>query len=134
MDLTVLLMKKLLKNTALFVIVLMAVAVSSCDKADWVLKSEIVGTWRASKTTQYGETEEITYSFTDDGEWRYKHIRKDSHGHTLSNEDWGIYSIVLGKISLESKRYISYISYDIEIKGNKLYLSDRDFSIVLIRD
>lgn len=134
MDLTVLLMKKLLKNTALFVIVLMAVAVSSCDKADWVLKSKIVGTWRASKTTQYGETEEITYSFTDDGEWHYKHIRKDSHGHSLSNEDWGIYSIVLGKISLESKRYISYISYDIEIKGNKLYLSDRDFSIVLIRD
>ena len=127
-------MKKLLKSTALFTIVLMTVALSSCDKADWVLKREIVGTWRAREITKYGETEEITYSFTDDGEWRYKYMRKDSQGHSLSNEDWGIYSIEFGQIFLESKRYISYISYDIEIKGDKLHLSDGDFSIVLKKD
>ena len=125
-------MKKILRNTMLLTMLLVTMGLASCESDDWRLEQEIVGAWR-----WYYEDrdlyEEVTYSFTEDGNWVYVYLYEDVYGRYHSEVDGGYYSINLGHLNLYSNFYNDTYSYEIDIHRNRMYFWDGEYETELKR-
>lgn len=125
-------MKKILRNTILLTMLFVTMGFVSCDNDDWRLEQEIVGAWG-----WYYEDrelyEEVTYSFTPDGNWVYVYMYEDIYGRYHSEVDGGYYSINYGQLNMYSNFYNDTYCYEVDIHGNRMYLWDGEYETELRR-
>ena len=116
----------------LLTMLLVTMGLASCDNDDWRLEQEIVGAWG-----WYYEDrelyEEVTYSFTPDGNWVYVYMYEDIYGRYHSEVDGGYYNINYGQLNMYSNFYNDTYSYEVDIHGNRMYLWDGEYETELRR-
>lgn len=125
-------MKALFRKTLLLSMMFLTLGLTSCDDDDWRLEEEIVGSW-CWYYEDKDEYEEIIYNFTPNGKWSYLYIYEDAYGRYKSDVDGGFYSIEYGQLELYSNFYDRHYTYDLDIRGRKMYLWDGEYEYELER-
>ena len=125
-------MSAVFKKVMLSMLMLMTLVLASCENDNWRLENESIGSW-----SYYYEDaalyEEVTYNFTPSGKWSYLYIYEDIFGRYQSEVDGGYYTISYGRLNLYSNFYGDSFWYEVDIKGNRMYLWDGEYETELYR-
>lgn len=125
-------MEKLLRKSLVIPFLFMAFGLLSCDDDDWRMEERLVGEW-----VYYYEDrdmiEEERFVFTPDGRWSSTYYYSDVWGKRDSRIDGGYFEVDYGRLKLYSNYFDDILIFDVEFRGNRLYLWDGNVELEYIR-
>lgn len=125
-------MEKLLRKSLVIPFLFMAFGLVSCDNDDWRMEERLVGEW-----VYYYEDrdmiEEERFCFTREGLWTSTYYYDDIWGPSVTRVDGGYFEVELGRLKLYSSYYDDIRVFDVEFRGNRLYLWNGDVEMEYIR-
>ena len=125
-------MKKVLLNSVAVCVLLLSLAFCGCEPMAFFLEERIVGRWLYEN--DYGhEYEEKVLTFDNSGYWTLNVRTEHIWGNVTYDTDAGCYDIVGRELHLESFMYDDVQVYEVNVKGNRLILSDGSCDIVYSR-